>query len=71
MNTEINVFLQAQQFGQNATQQILEKKIGFEISFSNPTERSRRILTLDELLSLKEKIDVTLEEYNRVVKSLS
>jgi len=33
MNTEINVFLQAQQFGQNATQQILEKKSDLKLVF--------------------------------------
>jgi len=53
MKNKITVNLYAKKYGENElAKMILNKEFGFEFSIESDTERSRRILSFEEALSL-------------------
>lgn len=64
MKNKVTIQLYANKYGENnLIQAVLNKQFGFELNFENETERSRKILTLDELKTLKNSIDIALTSY--------
>jgi hypothetical protein len=44
---------------------ILNKEFGFELSIESDTERSRRILSFEEALSLKDNLEQAFSDYKK------
>ncbi len=63
MKNKITVNLYGKQYGENeSVVSILNKEFGIEISFETDTERSRRILSFEEALSLKVGLERALND---------
>jgi hypothetical protein len=64
MKTKITIQLYADKYADNTlVQSILNKKFGFELNIETETERSRRLITLEEMLELKAYIEKALDNY--------
>ncbi len=63
MKNKITVNLYAKKYGENElAKMILNKEFGIEISFETDTEKSRRILSFEEALSLKVGLERALND---------
>ena len=63
MKNKITVNLYAKKYGENESViSILNKEFGIEISYETDTERSRRILSYEEALSLKDGLERALSD---------
>ena len=66
MKNKITVNLYAKKCSENElTKMILNKEFGFELSIENDMERSRRILSFEEALSLKDSLDQAFSDYKK------
>jgi len=66
MKNKITVSLYAKKYGENElAKMILNKEFGFEFSIESDTERSRRILSLEEALSLKDSLETAFSDYKK------
>ena len=66
MKNKIIVNLYAKKYGENElAKMILNKEFGFEFSIESDTERSRRILSFEEALSLKDSLDQAFSDYKK------
>jgi hypothetical protein len=66
MKNKITVNLYGKKYGENElAKMILNKEFGFELSIESDTERSRRILSHDEVLSLKDSLDQALIDHKK------
>jgi hypothetical protein len=64
MKNKISVNLYAKKYSENElAKMILNKEFGFELSIESDTERSRRILSFEEALSLKDSLDQAFSDY--------
>jgi len=65
MKNKITVNLYAKKYGENElAKMILNKEFGFELSIENDTERSRRILSLQEIINLKNALEQAIKDYD-------
>jgi excisionase family DNA binding protein len=68
-DTKISIQLYANEYKENnLVKSILNKQFGFELNFENSTERSRRILSLEQVKALKDSIDAALKSYDEAQK---
>lgn len=68
-NTKIKIGLSSREYGDGKiVDSVLNKKFGFELNIENEFERNRRILTLEQLVELRNSIDRALEAFNEVSK---
>jgi len=66
MKNKITVNLYAKKYSENElAKMILNKEFGFEFSIESDTERSRRILSFEEALSLKDSLDQAFSDYKK------
>jgi hypothetical protein len=66
MKNKITVNLYAKKYSENElAKMILNKEFGFEFSIEGDTERSRRILSFEEALSLKDSLDQAFSDYKK------
>jgi hypothetical protein len=66
MKNKITVNLYAKKYSENErTKMILNKEFGFELSIENDMERSRRILSFEEALSLKDNLEQAFSDYKK------
>jgi hypothetical protein len=66
MKNKITVSLYAKKYGENElARMILNKEFGFELSIENDMERSRRILSFEEALSLKDNLETAFSDYKK------
>jgi hypothetical protein len=66
MKNKISVNLYAKKYSENElAKMILNKEFGFELSIESDTERSRRILSFEEALSLKDSLDQAFSDYKK------
>ena len=66
MKNKITVNLYAKKYGENElAKMILNKEFGFELSIENDMERSRRILSFEEALSLKDSLETAFSDYKK------
>ena len=66
MKNKITVNLYAKKYSENElARMILNKEFGFEFSIESDTERSRRILSFEEALSLKDSLDQAFSDYKK------
>ena len=66
MKNKITVNLYAKKYSENElAKMILNKEFGFELSIESDTERSRRILSFEEALSLKDSLDQAFGDYKK------
>jgi hypothetical protein len=66
MKNKITVNLYAKKYSENElAKMILNKEFGFELSIESDTERSRRILSFEEALSLKDSLDQAFSDYKK------
>ena len=71
MKNKIIIQLYADKYGDNTlVPSILNKNFGFELIIENDTERSRRILSLEEVKKLKASIEDGLNSYEKALDSL-
>jgi hypothetical protein len=64
MKNKISVNLYAKKYSENElAKMILNKEFGFEFTIESDTERSRRILSFEEALSLKDSLDQAFSGY--------
>ncbi len=68
-NAKISIQLYADKYEENnLVKSILNKQFGFELTFEDSTERSRRILSIEQVKGLKSSIDSTLQSYEKALK---
>jgi hypothetical protein len=66
MKNKITVNLYAKKYSENElAKMILNKEFGFEFTIESDTERSRRILSFEEALSLKDSLDQAFSDYKK------
>ena len=66
MKNKIAVNLYAKKYSENElAKMILNKEFGFELSIESDTERSRRILSFEEALSLKDSLETAFSDYKK------
>ena len=66
MKNKITVNLYAKKYDENElAKMILNKEFGFELSIESDTERSRRILSFEEVLSLKDSLETVFSDYKK------
>ena len=66
MKNKITVNLYAKKYGENElAKMILNKEFGFEFTIESDTERSRRILSFEEALSLKDNLEQAFSDYKK------
>jgi hypothetical protein len=66
MKNKITVNLYAKKYSENElAKMILKKEFGFELSIENDMERSRRILSFEEALSLKDNLEQAFSDYKK------
>jgi hypothetical protein len=66
MKNKISVNLYAKKYSENElAKMILNKEFGFELSIESDTERSRKILSFEEALSLKDSLDQAFSDYKK------
>lgn len=66
-DTKISVQLYADNYDDgNITNSLIQQKFGFEIKFENSFERSKRILSLDQVVQLKRYIELALSSHEEM-----
>ncbi len=66
MKNKITVNLYSKKYGETeVVKKIINKEFGFEFSIENETERSRRILSFEEAITLKDSLDQAFSDYKK------
>jgi hypothetical protein len=66
MKNKITINLYAKKYSENElTKMILNKEFGFELSIESDTERSRRIFSFEEAISLRDSLETAFNDYKK------